>query len=378
MKIAFLSRGGSVFDRRFLEKMVERGHQPFLISYANHPIVDVEGVENHHYPYWKFFHHYFLRSLRITWHLRKLLARLRPDVLHTGWVTDHGFYGALSGFHPTLSMPFGSDILVHPDESWVFMWKARLTLRRADAITCDCELVKTRCAQIAKCPTERIITFPWGVDQSIFRPQSKPSPVRRDLSWEDNEIIIVSRQFKQVYGIEYFLTALPRIVRERPSVRVILAGSGPLEQSYRAMLSEYGLASHVHFAGWLDEPDMAAHLNAADVYVTTSLSDGTSASMLEAMACGLPMVVSDAPAYFEWVQDGVNGFVVPRRDSEYLAERIITLLSDGALRDDMGARNLEIAHERADWEKNFSILEGIYGDLLDGKGISRKEVEVRV
>jgi glycosyltransferase involved in cell wall biosynthesis len=111
---------------------------------------------------------------------------------------------------------------------------------------------------------------------------------------------------------------------------------------------------------------MPAYLNASDLYVSSSLSDGTSLSLLEAMACGLPVVVTDVPAILEWVVNGENGLVVPRRSIDELAEAIIYLLQREDVRKEMGEKNIAIAKERADWDKNFKKLEDIYETLVYG------------
>lgn len=363
MKIAYLSRGHTIYDRRFLEKMVERGYEPYLISYFSAEVVRVKGVTTLHCDIRSLpFSH--LTWLQISCHLRKLLREIQPDVLHSEWITDHGFYGALSGFHPTLSMPKGSDILVQPDESRIAKMIARFTLNRADKITCDCQLVKDKIIKLTGCSPEKIVIFPWGIDLGIFNHSNEPSPIRKRLGWEDNEILIMNRWFYPIYGVEYFIESLPVVVQQRPKARVILIGEGILEDTFKKRISELGLDDYVHFACRVNEAEMAAYLNAADVYVTTSLSDGTSCSMLEAMACGLPVVVSDAPVYYEWVDDGVNGFIIPRKDSFALADRLVELLGNRALRREMGKRNLTVAKERADWEKNFDVLEDIYQKLV--------------
>lgn len=367
MRIAYLSRGHNVYDRRFLEKMVERGHEPYLISYFPSKKVEVERVPVLHYDVSSILRFPRLTSLQIAWHLRRVLKEIAPDILHTGQIQYEGFYGALSGFHPTLSMPWGSDVLVYPDRRLTDRWITIFTLRRADWITCDCKLVKDRIVKLVGYPAERITVFPWGIDLNTFRPLTGPYPVRERLGWEENPVLIMTRSFRSIYGIEHFIEALPAVIRQCPEARAILVGTGPLEEEFRKRIAGLGLTEYVHFAGWVDEEAMAGYLNASDIYVTTSLSDGTSASMLEAMACGLPVVVSDAPAYFEWVDDGVNGFIVPRRDSIRLAERLVQLLEDAALREAMGKHNLAIARERADWERNFSVLEGIYHRLVDSR-----------
>ena len=368
-KIAYLSEGHSVYDRRFLEKMVERGHKPYLISYAPVEVVQVPGVEMLHFDTSRIlrFQHFVL--LQLGWHLRCVLQRIKPDVLHTGYIQWHGVIGALSWFHPTLAMPWGSDILLRPDESFSMRQWTRLALKRAHMITCDAQIVKARIISIAGCRPEKVIIFPWGVDLSIFYPKPRPAAIRQWLGWQENPVLIMTRNFQPVYGIEFLIDALPEVLRACPETRVIFVGSGPLENDYKMRLDQLGLSGKVYFTGRVDDPTMAEFLNAADVYVTNSQSDGTSCSMLEAMACGLPVVVSDVPAYYEWVQDGINGFIVARRNVEQIATCLIKLIQDRDLQQEMGARNLAIARERADWEHNFDTLEGIYARLVGERRI---------
>ena len=82
------------------------------------------------------------------------------------------------------------------------------------------------------------------------------------------------------------------------------------------------------------------------------------------------MVVSDAPVYFEWVENGVNGFIVPRCDSVTLAKRLIQLIDNKLLQQSMGNRNLKIAQEKADWGKNFNVLENVY-NILTSRSLYR-------
>jgi len=363
MQIAYLSRGNSVYDRRFLEKMVERGHEAHFISYHYGQPVEVSGVNNYFFNYNTVRRFKRLTMLQTAWHLRKLLNKIKPNILHTGWVQDHGFLGALSGFHPTLSMPWGSDVLIRPHDSAWAMWRTRFTLRRADMITCDAEEVKDQIVRLSGCASNKVVVFPWGIDLETFRPEHS-GKVRKSLGWEDKKVLICTRNFDiRVHGVDYFIRAIPAVLGKCSDLRIILVGTGPLEREYRKLVSELNLDQVVHFAGWLDETQMGEHLNAADVYISSSLSDGTSCSLLEAMACGLPVVVTDVPSNFEWVEVGVNGYIVARKDDRRLAEALVALLESPQLQKEMGERNLRIARERADWEKNFSVLEEIYKNL---------------
>jgi glycosyltransferase involved in cell wall biosynthesis len=164
---------------------------------------------------------------------------------------------------------------------------------------------------------------------------------------------------------EYFLKSLPSLIKAVPNVRIILCGDDPLRNKFERFVKNCGIEDRVHFAGFVDNDGLPKYYNSADIYVSTSLSDGTSLSLLEAMASGLPVVVTDVPAIKEWVQDGKNGFVVPRRDSKTLAKKIVQLLQDETRQKEFGDKNIKIAKERADGDKNFEKLERIYTRLYN-------------
>jgi len=363
MKIAYLSTGKSVYDRRFLEKMVKRDIEAHLISYYNGKLIKkIDGVEVHHYPMSQIIHFNHLHEFQVGWHLRRLLKRIKPDVLHSGYVRWAGFYGALSGFHPTLLMPWGSDILIEPDNSFFTKLVTKFTIKRANLITCDGKNIKNKIISLTNYPADKIIRFPWGIDLNTFRP--KFSNLRKKLGWENNKILIMTRRFKPIYGVEYFIKALPIIMKQDSYVRAILVGAGPSEEKLKKMINELGISKKVFLLSWINQEEMSNYLNTADIYVSTSFSDGTSSSLLEAMACSLPVVVTSLEGNIEWVKDGTNGYLVPVRDSKILAGRLLELLDNTSLRRKMGARNLKIARSRADWEKNFDKLEVIYRLLV--------------
>lgn len=365
MKIAYLSAGISVYDYRFLEKMLERGHKPIMIScWFEQPNFEMNGVPLYYY------RPKYLSKLKIAIFLRRLLREIKPDILHTGYIQTHGFYGALTGFHPRLLMPWGSDVLIGPFQSKTKMAITRYTIKGADMITCDCQEVKNKIIEISGYPANKIVVFPWGIDLNIFKPSFSENKIKNKLEWNGKKVLIMTRNFKPIYGIEYFIKALPDIIISEPNIRVILAGSQLLDPDYSwkimNMIEKLELQKYIHFTGWLEERELSDFLNSSDIYLSTSLSDGTSSSLLEAMACRLPVVVSDVPSNYEWVQDGVNGLIVPRRDVKQIAARLIELIGNETVQRRMGARNLEIARKRADWNKNFDILEGIYQTLVNG------------
>lgn len=372
MKIFYLTNGESVHDERFLHKMIDMGYEIYVISYSmvKRPL-NIPGIEKiihkrmvpSFVPFSIYFNYFPFGFL----HLKYLLWKYKPDILHAGWVQHYGFISALSGYHPLVVIPWGSDILVEPHKSIIHRLLTKYSLKHADMISCDAEFVKKEIINISGYPEERIVVFPQGIDQKKFNTDADGSGIRKHLGWEDNKILIMARSFKPVYGIEYFLEAMVEVTKRIPDVRVLLCGDGPLKDKFTDFVKKNSLEEYIHFTGNVPNDDLAKYFNAADVYVSSSLSDGTSLALLESMACGLPSVVTDVPAIMEWVTNSTNGFIVPRKDSRVMAEKLIEILKNDDLRRKFSERNVEIAKKRANWDDNFMKLVDIYEKLCPGK-----------
>lgn len=382
MRIVYLSSNLNIHDYRFLRKLSESDHKVYLITHFDSEelpsyIKALQKIEIIHYKNPLAFasgaekYSILTRKLRCWFAFLKSLLRLRrdikkikPDVIHAGWTQAEGFLAALSGFRPLLLMPWGSDILIVPKKSRAMMLKTKYALAKADMITCDCESVKKRIIEYVQYPSEKIVVFPRGIELDMFYPENN-NGIRKKLGWEKNKILLMTRAFREVYGIEYFLHSLPKILRADPEARVILCGEGPLRNKYKKIIDKNNLNDYVHFAGFIYNKELPKYLNAADIYISSSLSDGTSLSLLEAMATALPVVLSDVPSYLEWVKNGENGYIVPRKNSDILAEKIIDLLKDEDKRKQFGEINFKIAQKRANWDANFNKLESIYSKLVN-------------
>jgi glycosyltransferase involved in cell wall biosynthesis len=260
-------------------------------------------------------------------------------------------------------MPMGSDILIYPKKSKAVEWITKFTIARSDLILGDAKSIKEEITSLTQYDEERISILCSGIDLNVFNPQVE-SDVKSRLGWEDNIVVICTRNHKNVYGIEYLLDAIPDVIQNCQSVRFLVVGVGPLTEEFKRLARERQIENYVLFTGYVPNTELPEYLVASDIYVSPSLSDGTSVSLLEAMGCGLPTIVTDVPANKEWIVNGENGCVVPTRDSKTLSESIISLSHNIENRKIFGRKNYEIVQRHANLENNTENLHNIYNELV--------------
>lgn len=375
MKVCYVASSYGLIDEKFISALIGRGHElhvvilkPRILKQEEkmkgaiyHEIPTVfKTISTEEYPSLLYPYHF----LKVFLTLKRILKVVKPDVLHGGNVQTAGFLCALTNYHPFLLMPMGSDILLNPKKSKFLRYITKYTINHSNMITCDAESVKKEIISLTRYPDKKIIVFPCGIDLNLFNPHID-SNIREKLGLDKKFIVICTRKHSKVYGIEYLLDAMPKIIKKCNDVSFLMAGTGALTERLKVKVRELKIEDYVKFLGYIPNKKLPEYLVASNVYVSPSLSDGTSISLLEAMACGLPVVVTDVDAILEWVTDNENGVVVPKKNPGALAEAICALLEDDNLRKRFGRKNYKIARERASWDDSVKILEGVFQSLAN-------------
>jgi len=181
--------------------------------------------------------------------------------------------------------------------------------------------------------------------------------------------VISLRNLDPIYDVESLIRSVPWVLKEVPESKFLIAGKGSEEKRLRELAKSLGVSDNVKFVGFIPNKELPAYLNTVDVCVSTSLSDaGIAASTAEAMACGLAVIVTDVADNRKWVEDGVNGFVVPIKDPKSLAEKIIYLLRNEDIRNQFGKINRKIIEERNNYYKEMEKMEEVYKELIQRHG----------
>ena len=148
----------------------------------------------------------------------------------------------------------------------------------------------------------------------------------------------------------------------------MIAGDGYLKDQLVKLTEDLGASGYTQFVGRISHDKLPEFYNRASVYVSTSLSDsGLSMSTAEAMACGLPVIITDISDNIHWVENYQGGFVIPIKNPKLLAEKIIYLLEHETERKSFGAMNRRVVEERNSYLGEMAKVQTLYNNLLAAK-----------
>jgi glycosyltransferase involved in cell wall biosynthesis len=287
--------------------------------------------------------------------VRREVNRFDPHVVSAHFVPNYGLIAALARFSPWVLSTWGSDIMVLPGKSAFHMARTRFVVRRATFITSDAEVMTKRLVELGASP-DRVVTFPYGVDRKVFHPAAPSVP-------GDAPRVICNRKMEPVYDVGTLVAAFAEVASVTPGAHLTLAGSGSEKRALENRARSCGADHAVSFVGNVPHRAVPDLLRNHDIFVSAALSDTTSVSLLEAMACGLFPVVSDIPANREWIEDGSNGFVVPTGDIHALARAITEAWRNRDLRETAKQKNADLIEARADWYRNMSVVDDLFRRL---------------
>jgi L-malate glycosyltransferase len=280
----------------------------------------------------------FAAALRLT----RVLRQYRPDLIHAH--DPHAVSVAamalstMSGNRqPALVIARRVDF--HLKNNALSRWK----YKQVDAAICSSHAIRAMVVEdgIAE---DRAFTVYEGVQ--VERIASHPATDVHQALWLPAGASVVGNIAALVThkGQRFLIDAAPAIVRAHPDTQILIFGEGELRPSLQRQIHQLGLDHHVHLVGF--RPDILSLLKSLDVFVMSSITEGLGTSILDAMAASKPVVGTRAGGIPEVVEDGVTGLLVPTHNPQALADAIVQLLRDAALRRRMGEAGLARVRER--------------------------------
>jgi len=368
MKICYLAGASSIHTFRWANYFRERGHKVSIISLVPSAF-DYQGIEI--FQIKKIMSNPTLSShlinfFPIFFQLWQIKRKIKADVFHA-LGSSNGWLAALVGFHPLIFDIIDPGIFSIPFQRKlpkIYKILNRYALKKADLLVCDGENTKEAMLELGADP-QKIKIIRCGVDTEKFKSKKLPNNFKSKFFQENEKIVISIKPLRSECDVETLVKAAPKILKEIPEARFLIVGEGDQKEKLINLANSLGVAQAIKFLGWIQPEDIPLYLNLADVFVCTSLVDsGLASSIAEAMACELPVVVSNSGDNSLFIKNGENGFVFPVKDSETLAKYVILLLKNEDLRRKLAKVNRRLIEEKNNYQKEMEKMEKIYENLI--------------
>ena len=256
---------------------------------------------------------------------------------------------------PVIGLSWGYDL--QQGHSQAVPLEAMAWLSGLDGLVVDSPVTRDLAIALGLGP-ERVVLIPWGVDLELFTPDGPAVSAAAHGFAHGSQVVLSLRTHNTIYRTSDVIEAFARAALADPALMLVLGGDGPLTPAHRARVDELGLAPRVRFIGRVDESELPALLRGADLYVTASETDGTSVTLLQAMACGVSVIASRNPGNATWVREGETGQLFDVGDVKELA----ALMVSGRTNPDVIDTALRLVRSEGDWTGNRMRLLQVIGE----------------
>jgi len=290
-----------------------------------------------------------------AWRAWRLVRANKVDVIHAHWLIPQGLIAVVLNKLFVVTS-HGADLFAL--KGGLLDALKRFVVRKSSAATVVSTAMRDKLQEIGA-DTSKVLVLSMGVDITHrFSPDAS-------IARSHDEILFVGRLVEKK-GVEYLVRAMPGILRERSSAFLTIAGFGPNEPRLRALASELGLAEKVHFLGARPQAELPALYRRAAVFVAPFVhiasgdQEGLPVALMEAIACGCPILAGDVAGLHDLLGEHINEIVFDPRDTARLSSRILTVLGSPEQAQERALRMSDFVRHRFNWD---TIASG-YGHAL--------------
>lgn len=296
--------------------------------------------------------------------LKKIIKKFSCELLHAQSASSYGLLGALANFHPYVISVWGNDVYIFPQKNKIFKKILEYSLERADVITSSS---KTMAKYTGKFTNKQILVTHGGIMLDKFKPMKRDNSIFKN----DDFVIGTVKMMEPKYGSEDILDAFNLLKKKYPEkpLKLLMVGRGSMINYLTEKSKALGISDSVNFTGRVPFDQVPKYHNMLDIYLAPSTDDSESfgVGILEAAACGKPVIVSNIGGLPEVVRDNITGFMVPPNSPEKLAEKIEKLILDEELRKKFGDNGRRFVEEEYDYDKILDYIISIYENAIRKK-----------
>ncbi|MBI1814313.1 MAG: glycosyltransferase [Deltaproteobacteria bacterium] len=304
-------------------------------------------------------------ALRAILRMARVLRRERVDLVHN-YLLRANAIGSLAARLARVPVTLVSKRGCH-ERHGVELAGARLGNWLANCVTVNANAVRDFVHENERCPREKMVMIPSGVDTDRFRPLAAGDHKTRLGLDPQRPVVGIVTRMRVRKGVEEFLRAMIKVRERLPAAQAVIVGEVELDDELRAVVAQGGLTAHLHLLG--RRTDIPEVLSAFDLFVLSSHDEGMSNAILEAMAMEKPVVATDVGGTGEVVRHGHTGLLVPPKDPVPLAAAIAELLASGDRAVEMGRLGRRVVEERFSAHAMVRQMEDLYVKLLQQRGV---------
>jgi L-malate glycosyltransferase len=353
MKICYVANANSIHTQRWVIGLSDLGYDLTVISpksprsdVLGDRVIDLSSTSNSNINY-----------LKIVTKIKSIVDRIEPDILHAHYATGYGFLGRICKYHPFIISVWGSDIFEFPRKSWLHRSLLKTNLQAADIVLSTSKIMAAETQKYI--PIDKPIEItPFGVDTDLFLPTGDRYGDREYLT------IGIIKTLESIYGIDILITAFSLISKQYSNLKLLIIGNGSQLTALQQQAIDLGLDNRIEFLPAIPHHLVPAYLAKIDVFVMPSREESFGVAVLEASACGLPVVASNVGGLPEVIADGVTGFLVPPGQPQAISEKISKLIESPALRQSMGTNGRNFVEENYKWSDSLHKMSAIYQSFL--------------
>ena len=375
MKVFMLSNPAAIHTQRWVSALAKRGVEIMLYSFYPCEKVDYyRGIKHVQVKsFWqsrdsKGIKGFILVKLFVYYRalikdIRNSIQIFHPDIVHAHYLSDNGLFGALAGFHPFVVSAWGTDVYDYPRRSWSRACVIKYILKKADRVLSTSHVMAGELARYTD--KKQIPVTPFGVDMTLF----KRFPKKHQET--DGFVFGIVKTLEYGYGIDTLIDAFALLCKRRPDLNLCLriVGEGSEREKLQLQAINWGLAEKIIFEGKVVHDHLPEVISSFDVFVALSRAESFGVAVVEAMAVGCPVVVSDAPGFTEIVKSGESGLIVERENPQQASEAMETLVNDETLRVTLAQNGEKRVRELYDWDKNVEDMIEIYQEIMEERNV---------
>lgn len=293
-------------------------------------------------------------------HLLKTIKAFNPSILHAHYASSYGFLGALTKFEPFVISAWGTDIIKFPHINFITKSIIKYNLKKAHAICVTSHVLEKHTQQLIN---KEVHVIPFGVDLSVF--------LKNESHTHSIFTIGCIKSLEKIYNIDIIIKAFSILKNNHPSKKIILkiVGDGSQLKALQHLVHDLNLTNEVLFLGKINHLDIPEILNELDILANVSEYESFGVSVIEAMACKIPVIVSNAEGLIEVVKNSDNAIIIDENQPAKLAEAFERIMNDK----EFANKHTESAYLRVcqeyNWSSNLKQMTTIYDTILNSKGL---------